>query len=183
VIVVADFDSFTLAGLGVDELEHCTWLLRERQGVVAAVVEACAAARGTHWFLFNDESILDAGALELLYHASLREPACLFGPLHLPRYTFQYFGHEFIPFPFAHRDVFAKLGGVLDPAFKSFYADPDLGLRAHAAGVPMRTVEEAVLRHHNGQDDAKVQNMAQYMRSDQVTFRAKWAHLGAFSDC
>jgi len=183
VVVIADFDPFNLAGFSLAALERCTWIMRERRGVINAVNEACTYARGSHWFVFNDESVLDDGALETLYVEALKSPRVLLGPEHVPHYTFQYYGRQFIPFPFAHRELFAELGGVFDPVFKSFYADPDLGMRAHAAGIQMRVVDGAIIRHNNGQDNAKVENMARYMSSDQATFRARWAHLGVFCDC
>lgn len=175
VVIVADF-----AQPGdVDAV----WIVRERRGTVDAINVAYAAALGSHVFLFNDEATLAPNALKLLYLQSLTTPEWLLSPRHVPAYTFQYFGKSFPPFPFAHRDVFTQLGGLLDPAFKSFYADPDLGMRAHTAGVPIGVVPEAVIWHSNGHDEVKVANLQQYMAIDQATFRARWEHLGEFRDC
>jgi GT2 family glycosyltransferase len=175
VVIVADFPQ--------PEDVDCCWIVRERRGVVDAVTRACEFARGRYLFLFNDESTLDPEALERLYHEAEACPGSLLTPQHVPAYTFEYFGRAFAAFPFAHRDVLAHVGGLLDPVFKSFYADPDLGMRAHAASVPIRTVEGAIIRHNNGSDAVKAQNVAQYMASDQDTFRMRWKHLGIFRDC
>lgn len=182
VVIVADFAPFDLAGFDITELERCTWMMREREGVVVAVNQACTMARGTHWFLFNDESVLDEGALEMLYHAAMREPRTLLGPRHLPPFRFQYYGLPFQPFPFASRELFDELGGVLDPAYKGFYADPDLSMRAHARGIPIKVVEEAVIRHHNHHDDPHACSVVQYLDQDRQTFRSRWDHLGTFGD-
>ncbi len=175
VIVVADFPQPSDVA--------CVWILRERQGTVDAINVASAVACGTYLFLFNDEATLDPDALALLYRHALKVPGCLLTPRHLPAYTFEYYGKPFAAFPFAHRDVFARLGGIFDPVFKAFYADPDLGMRAHAKRVPIGTVSDAILRHHNGTDDVKSYNVAHYMADDQATFRKRWAHLGVFRDC
>lgn len=177
VVVVADFDMPESVPVS------CIWLKKERQGVVDAVNTAFDWSSGSHVFLFNDESTLDSFSLKILHDESVRDPRCLLGPAHVPHYTFAYYGLNFVPFPFAPRDLFIKIGGLLDPVYKSFYADPDLGLRAHACGVTVRTVEQAIIRHDNGQDEAKLQNLSQYMAIDQATFRERWKHLGEFRDC
>jgi hypothetical protein len=151
--------------------------------VSAALIEASDLAHGDYIFLFNDESVLEPKSLELLHAEAVSNSERILTPLHLPVYTFQYYGIPFAPFPFGHRDLFKRIGGVADSAFKAFYIDPDLGMRAHQHGVPTQVVEAAVLHHHNGHDEAKQQNVNQYMATDQATFRAKWDHLGAFYDC
>lgn len=176
IIVVADF-------MDAEYLKHTMWFERKRAGVVAAVGMAMSIALGEYVFLMNDESTLEPGALELLYAASRAEPWQLLAPQHDPSYQFVYYGLPFAPFPFARQDVVRVLGGLLDPVYKSFYADPDLSLRAHALGVPVKTVDGAVIHHHNGQDEAKLQNVSQYMAADRTTFRTRWDHLGAFCDC
>lgn len=183
IVVVADFGPEALQCSDPTGHLGCRWIQRERRGVVDAVNVACQAARGSHWFLFNDEAVLEAGALAMLYHAAQADPGCVLTPRHVPGYTFEYFGLPFAAFPFAHRALLERLGGLLDPAFKSFYADPDLGMRAHAAGVPIRTLDAAAIHHSNGSDDVKAQNVRDYMALDQATFRARWGHLGEFHDC
>ena len=174
VVIVADF--------GPEEWPHCRWIVRERHGVVDAVNRACEEARGEYWFLFNDESRLDPGALELLYHEAVSTPDQIVTPVHIPTFPFFYYGFEFAPFPFAHRDLVASLGGLLDPVYRGFYADPDFSLRAHVSGVKIRTIEDAILRHGNNHDEPHWQSVASYLDADRATFRARWDHLGVFID-
>jgi len=182
VIIVADFESEALDCVAPEKHLHCRWIVRERRGVVDAVNAAYQAARGEYLFLFNDESILEPGALEFLYDAAVERPGTIVSPLHLPAFPFVYYGQPFVPFPFAHRDTFAQLGGMLDPAYKGFYADPDLSLRAHARGVPIHTVETAILHHTNVHDERHHEALGRYFERDRATFRARWDHLGAFAD-
>jgi hypothetical protein len=183
VVVVADFGPEVLACNNIREHLRCQWLQRPRRGPTNATIEAYSVSQGEYVFAFNDESTLDPNALEVLYDEASRNPWVLYSPRHVPHYDFVYYGKPFVPFPFMHRDLTAMLGGLFDPAYHAFYADPDLSMRAHAAGVPVRIVNEAVINHYNGNDDAKVQNVSRYMAADQATFRARWDHLGVFCDC
>jgi len=182
IIVVADFPTQALGAIRPAIETQCRWIQRERRGVIDAVNVACAAAQGEYWFLFNDESWLERGSLERLYREALASPGAIVTPQHLPPFPFVYYGKPFAPFPFVHRDTVAQLGGLLDPAFKGFYADPDFSLRAHAAGVPIRTVHDAILRHANRHDAPHEQMVSDYLLADRATFRSRWDHLGEFAD-
>ena len=159
-----------------------SWSMRDRRGVVDAVNTAGQAALGEYWFIFNDESTLEPGALGLLYEAAVDEPDALLTPEHVPAFPFFYYGLPFAPFPFAHRSVFTQLGGLLDPIYRSFYADPDLSLRAHAQGRAVRTVHGAVIRHANYHDQPHADSVSAYLAADRAAFAARWAHLGELVD-
>lgn len=183
VVVVADYDPEALAGVEPEFLEHCHWVVRERNGIVDALNLAMLAASGDYVFSYNDESTLHPRALRHLHEQAVRTPYTLLTPKHVPHYVFQYYGLPFAPFPFATRELIAMLGGIADPAFKVFYADPDLSLRAHAARIPVRVVEHAIIHHHqNVADPAFQQNYSKFRKQDCQTFRQKWDHLGAFRD-
>lgn len=175
VIVVADFPRLPeVADLPV------RWIERERRGVIDAMAVAAAAAIGEYWFAFNDESVLEPGALQAL----AREASHLeiLSPRHLPPFPFQYYGRPFAPFPFVAADLVTVLGGLLDPVYKAFYADPDLGMRADAKGIPIRVVDDAIIHHDNNHDAIHYAHVAAYLAADRATFRSRWDHLGAFED-
>lgn len=157
------------------------WIVSERKGVADAMKLATDAARGEYLFAFNDESVLEPGALRTLYQEAERHPGEVLTPRHLPPFDFRYYGLPFAPFPFVHRDIVKRLGGLFDPAYKCFYADPDFSMRAHAAGVPIRVVD-AVLVHHNNHDDAHQMNMSAHLEADRALFRSRWDYLGPFHD-
>lgn len=174
VVVVSDFMP--------SESVKAEWILSGRNGVIDAIYVAEMKARGDYLFVFNDESMLEERALERLYYHALENPDKVLSPHHLPQFNFTYYGKLFVPFPFVHRRTVKQLGGLFDPAYKSFYADPDFSMRAHAAGVPLEVVPTAVIHHHNGHDDAKVRNLATYVVQDRALFRSRWDHLGEFKD-
>src|SRR5678816_1970218 len=101
VVVVADFEPQVLQDA---RLEHVEWMLRERQGVVDAVNVAEQVARGEYLFLFNDESVLESKALEILYYEGFDDPWRVLSPRHLPEFNFTYYGKKFAPFMFVRQD-------------------------------------------------------------------------------
>lgn len=176
IIVVADFDPIV-----VDD--HCLWLRRPRYGPIDAIEHARSHAVGDYLFVFNDESVLDQRALQILYNEAQNEPWALYSPRHLPDFNFVYYGKPFAAFPFVHYDVVTKLGGLFDPRYRGFYADPDLSLRAHKMGMPIRIVQDAILRHANNMHaPGHQENLTAYYAADQRLFRSRWDHLGEFRD-
>lgn len=182
IVVVADFPLSEMGCTSPVAHLHCHWIRHPRRGVVDAVQVACAAAQGEYWFLLNDESTLDPGAIEILYHEAVKAGPAVLTPRHLPAFPFQYYGIAFAAFPFAHRDVILQVGGLLDPTYKGFYADPDFSLRAVAQGIPIRTVDGAVIRHTNKHDAPHQASVSAYLEADRATFRYRWDHLGEFRD-
>ena len=177
VIVVADFDD-----LDASLDPHVRWIISRREGVIAAIHLAYTHAKGDYLFVFNDESRLEPGALRRLYEEAEAHPGAVLSPVHLPPYPFVYYGLPFAPFPFVHRHIVNRLGGLFDPAYKGFYADPDFSLRAHAQGVPIRVVESAILRHNNQHDAPHHQSVKSYLDADRALFRARHDYLGEFKD-
>ena len=109
---------------------------------------------------------------------------CILTPKHLPAFNFEYYQRPFAPFPFVHRKVIDALNGVfIDPAYKAFYADPDLSMRALTSNIPVYTCETAEIYHPNNMScPAHVHNVNAYLDQDRATFRARWDHLGKFVD-
>jgi GT2 family glycosyltransferase len=82
-----------------------------------------------------------------------------------------------------HRDLVQYLGGLFDPAYKGFYADPDFSMRAHETGIPIQIVDGAILRHANNMAaHGHQENLSAYYEDDQKLFRSRWDRLGAFRD-
>lgn len=171
VIVVADFEEPPVND------PYVTWVQRPRRGVVDALIAAHDVSQGEYIFSFNDESQLEALALQRLFDVAVECPRTLLTPRHIPKFPFFYYGLPFAPFPFASRRLISALGGLVDPAYRAFYSDPDLSMRAHAAGVPVQVVEDAVIHHANHHDKAHVDAVNAYVDADRATFRAKWDHL------
>jgi hypothetical protein len=175
IIVIADFPAPSCE-------PHSPWYVRQRQGVIDAIALGERVARGEYLFVTNDETTLEPDCLHQLYQAAVARPGRLLTPNHQPPFPFVYYGKPFAAFPFAHRDLIQQLGGLLDPAYRAFYADPDLSMRAHAAGVPVEQVDTAVMYHWNQHDAAHHAAVAAYLDGDRATFRSRWDHLGAFRD-
>lgn len=182
IVVVADFGVEALGCCAPEAHLHVRWIQEPRRGVIAAINTAYRAAKGEYIFLFNDESTLEPDAISLLHAEAKRTPEAIVSPRHEPRFPFRYYGLDFVPFPFARRDLLDRLGGLMDPVYKGFYADPDLSMRAHAAKVPLRVIDRAVLHHTNRHDAPHQASVDAYLLADRSTFRARWDHLGEFAD-
>lgn len=184
-VVVADFGAEALGCF--DHVHHynCTWIERPRAGVMDAILAGMNYARGEYIFSFNDESVLGKDALAILHREAVANPRQILTPRHEPYYNFVYYDRIFAPFPFASRALLDELGGVVDPIYKAFAADPDLSLRGYAKGVPTRIVEDAVIYHSNnadGVDAVHQHNVNTYLHDDRENFKRRWAHLGEFKD-
>jgi len=180
-----DYEVIVVADFGPDSYPRTKWIVDERKGPIDAIETAYQAAQGEYVFVFNDESKLEPGSLRTLYEAALTDPWRVLTPYHVPPFTFVYYGRPFAAFPFVRRDVIEDLGGLFDPAYKGFYADPDFSMRAHAKRIPVEVIQSAVIRHvnhSNGQADIKHANWAKWFANDQALFRTRWDHLGAFHD-
>jgi GT2 family glycosyltransferase len=159
------------------------WIHQEATGVTDALEAGMRVARGEWVFSFNDESVMDPESLEKLHAEAVRDPQQILTPEHLPRFPFFYYGKPFAPFPFASRKLLDELGGLVDTEFSAFYADPDLSLRAHKVGIPVREIKGAIIRHENNiGDPAHRHNLSRFLEKDRAVFRQKWDHLGEFCD-
>lgn len=157
----------------------------ERKGVVDAINKGVAIAGGDYLFSLSDEAALSRGAFKRLKSDSkLYGDNVLLTPTHVPYFPFFYYNLPFAPFPFCHRSVIDKAGGVfIDPEYKAFYADPDLGMRAWASGVPVISCAGAFIDHPNDMScPAHIHNVNAYLEHDRAIFRSRWDHLGEFRD-
>lgn len=178
VIVVADFPR-------TSEIPT-QWLVRPRRGTVDAINEAYRAAVGDVVFLTNDEAVVAPDALTRLEAEIARDDRQLLSPRHVPAFPFVYYGRPFAAFPCASKAFINEINDgtwLLDPAYRAFYADPDLSMKVHAAGLPVCEVHDAVLTHFNNQGALGHQeNISAYLAADRQTFGARWAHFGELVD-
>lgn len=174
IVIVADCDP---------TFEHEPWIKRDRNGVIDAVHAGYQAAKGDYIFSTNDETTCEPDALLKLYVEAVRDPWRLLTPKHIPDYPFYYYGKYFAAFPFAKRTFLDGVGGLFDPAYRAFYADPDLSLRVHAREFPVDVIPDAVIHHNNDitRPDHR-EAVAKYREADRATFRKRWDHLGEFRD-
>lgn len=156
-------------------LQNTKWVLnKERKGPIKAICEAESHATGEYLFLLSDEDRTPEDSLFQIYQEALESdqeeilvPWC--GSI------WHYYGKPFPPFPFIKRELATKLGGLLDPAFGAHYADPDLGMRAHKAGVKIRFLPQIRIEHPNNmQCPVHQHNVDTYFQKDETLFKKKW---------
>lgn len=188
IVVVADFarpsDINADGSIGFTGRDVLWIMQTTRHGPIAAIDLAEDCATGDYLFLISDEDRMHEGAIATLYAEAERcraagEDVILFPD---PGATWSYYGRMFPPWPFVHRDLVKKLGGLLDPAYGAHYADPDLGMRAWTHGVTVRCLKEATIHHHNNACAVSNYNRETWYQRDMATFRARWDHLGTFNE-
>lgn len=191
IVIVADFPP-------PDETpKNVVWHLEmKRQGTIQAINKGFELSKGEYIFIMNDESKLSPNCLDglLRSYVSLGRQAVI-SPYHIPFFGFYYYHRFFAAFPFTHRSVIESLWYdpitmekskeryFFDPAYKSFYADPDLSLKAHQQGIAVSLCDEVAIYHSNdiGRIDHK-ENVKNHLIADRALFRKRWDHLGEFKD-
>jgi len=72
------------------------------------------------------------------------------------------------------RESIEKLGGLFDPIYRSYWADPDLSMRAWTHGGMVRVCPDAWLAFEGAEDDVKSKNMSQSHNQDMEAFLERW---------
>ncbi|MCK5602444.1 hypothetical protein KAR91_11255 [Candidatus Pacearchaeota archaeon] len=158
------------------------------EGVNRAVQKGLEVAEGEYITTLSDEDRLTDNYLKtMLNHVAphkgelfIGNPV-LFGGVSVgDRPAIGYFDLMFAPFPFLHRDTIEVLGGLYDPTFTSFFADPDLSLRCWAMGGEVSRCPEARLCHRHIKDDIHMNAYNKNFKKDESTFIKRWGHLGRY---
>lgn len=160
--------------------------VQPRLGNVPATNLAFQMAEGVYVFATNDEVELDRQFLVALVRAGEAQgERGILSAVQEPWCSNDYYGIFFANCPFARRHYLQALNGgpyFFDPAYRCFYADPDLSMRAHVSGLPVMVVPEARCVHHCVPDaDGHAVNASNYYIQDQRTFRSRWEHLGPWA--
>ena len=179
IITITDFPELPVTNHHM--IKH---VVTSRRGVTHAINHGVAAAQGDYLFSLSDEATLGRNALSALESfCKMHDNNILATPKHIPYFPFYYYGKMFAPFPFAHRSLIDKVGWFIDPAFKAFYADPDLGMRTWSLGFEVKICEEAEIYHNNNMDcPSHKHNVNEYLLHDRELFRKRWDCLGEFRD-
>jgi GT2 family glycosyltransferase len=84
------------------------------------------------------------------------------------------YGRLYAPFLCMKRADIRRVGGLMDPHFRSFWGDPDLSLRVWHAGGEVRTCPDAWIYHADHDDTIHKRSLSQYFTADREAFMARW---------
>ena len=87
-----------------------------------------------------------------------------------------YYGKHFAAFICIRKDVADHIGGLMDLSYRSFYGDPDLGLRVWHNGGQVKTCYNAWLWRQDCLDDNRTYSRSLYFSLDEKVFIDRW-HL------
>lgn len=72
------------------------------------------------------------------------------------------------------RRTLDMVGGLFDPRYSGYWADPDLGLRVWKAGGQVRVCPDAFAKVKNENDETASKNKESFFKSDTDAFFARW---------
>lgn len=157
----------------------------ERRGVMHAMNVAYRAASGHHIVLWSDDARPMAGALENILRYVGRHPAPMLAGFRLRdasgRESEQWsvYGRLYVGWLCAAKETIDAAGGLFDPAFRNYWADPDLSLRMYEIGGQVVVCPDAWIEVEQVDDKVKQTNLSASFSRDTETFFRKWhARMG-----
>jgi len=184
-----EYEMIVVSPYEVPVFKNTKWLRECRlEGVNRAVEKGFAIAQGEYIMTLSDEDRFTDGYLRTMFdHVDphkgelfIGNPGLFGGVGPSVRPAIGYFGLMFAPFPFLHRDTIEALGGLYDPIFKSFFADPDLSLRCWAQGGIVSRCPEARLYHRHIEDKIHTRAYNKNFLKDESTFIKRWDFLDRY---
>lgn len=179
-----DYEVLIVAPFGPwEKYEQARWIHeKEPKGVVHAVNVAWPEVRGIWVTTFSDEARAMTGwAKNMIDFLRRQDNPRTIGNFrvieHGEHCQFYYYGQLFATFPFARKSAIEALGGLFDPVFGAFYADPDLGMRAWERGGQVVTCPNAFIYHPYNRDRFNKENRRKFETKDKETFQQRWGHL------
>ena len=180
IVLVTDFD-----------IDYKIWVNRycdvkvikiPRNGPTDAICKGIEASKGEYIFFINDQcSVSPNGLSKMLAFSKKHNDRVIVGHRNTPITPMKYFGVDFEPYPFIHKDLVKELGGYYRPEYKHFYADPDLAMRSSWLDIPIKKCPGvSVHRTCDGSMDYQghVESVNKNYKNDMETFINRWKFLG-----
>jgi len=178
VVVVSPFD--------IDPHPNVVYVKEaRREGVYQAVAHGYERARGEYIILIPDDSrATPLWAANMIEFMRPHDDEIFLGSLRrfdatgeLPEITI--YGKLFALYFCIRRDKVARVGGLMDCYYRSFWADPDLSLRVWHNGGRVETCPEAWFYYIECKDDVHQSSYNSYFLRDQEAFFQRWYHICA----
>lgn len=152
----------------------------ERRGVIHAINQAYTHAQGKFIVLWSDDATPEAGCLKAIiefvkgkqtpFLASFRRRD-IRGVEHE---QWAVYGKLYAGWLCADRATFELVGGLFNPAYRNYWADPDLSLRVWENGGEVAVCREAWINVEQINDQVKSENLKSSFEIDTETFFGYW---------
>lgn len=152
----------------------------ERRGVIHAMNEAYRAASAPIIMLWSDDARPLPGSLQHMLRFIRLHPGPMLAGFRKRdvsgRESEQWavYGRLYVGWLCAAKTTIDAAGGLFDPAFRNYWADPDLSLRVLENGGAIKVCPNAWLEIEQAEDDVKTTNLGISFDSDTETFFSKW---------
>ncbi|BEV73307.1 hypothetical protein THUN1379_27890 [Paludibacterium sp. THUN1379] len=152
----------------------------ERRGVIHAMNEAYKAASGEMVVLWSDDAKIQPQAIENIVKFTKSQDGLFAAGFRKKDETgreseqWSVYGKLYVGWLCATKKTIDAAGGLFDPVFRNYWADPDLSLRIHAMGGSVQVCQNAWIEIAQAEDVVKQANLASSFEKDTETFFAKW---------
>lgn len=172
IILVSPFDISLPRVVHIPELE--------RRGVIHAMNEAYRIASANLVVLWSDDARPLPGSLEQMRRFMYQHPGPLLAGFRKRDTTgreseqWSVYGKLYVGWLCAKKETIEMAGGLFDPAFRNYWADPDLSLRVYRIDGQVAVCPDAWIEIGQAVDEVKQANLSSSFERDTETFFAKW---------
>ena len=152
----------------------------ERRGVIHAMNEAYRAASAPLIMLWSDDARLLTGSLQHMLRFVRLHPGPMLAGFRKRDVSgreseqWSVYGRLYVGWLCAAKTTIDAAGGLFDPTFRNYWADPDLSLRVLELGGEVEVCQNAWLELEQAEDEVKRTNLSTSFDSDTEAFFAKW---------
>jgi len=171
-IVVSPFD------VQGDRVRHIPE--KERNGVIYAINQAYAHSSARYIVLWSDDAIPEPGCLRNILNFVKQKPVPFLASFRRrgrdgkEHEQWAVYGKLYAGWLCADRETFNLVGGLFNPEYKNYWADPDLSLRVWEYKGEVLVCDDAWINVEQIDDQVKKDNLKSSFSKDTETFFSHW---------
>lgn len=152
----------------------------ERRGVIHAINEAYRHAKGEYIVLWSDDATPENGCLRHMLDLVRTKEAPFLASFRRRDTSgkeaeqWAVYGKLYAGWLCASRRTFDLVGGLFEPSFKNYWADPDLSLRVWQKGGKVEVCRDAWIGVEQIDDQVKSENLSSSFDKDTEVFFDRW---------
>ena len=152
----------------------------ERRGVIHAINEAYRHDKGQYIVLWSDDATPEHGCLRRMLDFVRNKPIPFLASFRRRGLNgkeaeqWAVYGKLYAGWLCAARQTFDRVGGLFEPSFKNYWADPDLSLRVWKQGGKVEVCKDAWIGVEQIDDQVKSDNLSSSFDKDTSVFFERW---------
>ena len=157
---------------------------KERQGVIHAINEAYRNASGEYIVVWSDDASPENRCLQLMLdfvkaHSTPFVAGFSLKDIKEDKELEQWsvYGKLYVGWLCATKKTLDAVGGLFEPSYKNYWADPDLSLRVWSKGGEVAVCPNAWIKIEQIVDQVKAENIESSFDGDTKTFFDRWHEM------